>query len=1042
MIRIARSSIGHPRTAVVVWLVLAVALGLVGTQLESRFSPSILVAKGTPSAQAHDLANGYFGDSQLTPIMLTGPAKQIDQQGPTIVAHLRLRGDTTVLSPFDGTPGTDVLRPKPTQATIIASVAKSEEDVIDTALPQIHQAVTNLTKGGVTAHITGQASIDSAVRDETISQTKTAVAIALPVAFLVLMLILRAPIGALAVTGFAATLLPIGYGLTAIAASFIKVDAVAVAGAAIVGLALSVGFGFLVVSRFRERLATSPGDPAGSAHAAVESATGAGRAVLIGGTAMIIGLVLASLLSMPEILNSIGIGAVIMAVVATAGAVSALPALLAMTGPRIEAGSFGTKPWVRQPHGKVRTALPAVLAGAALVGMVALSLPVLDLKAGPPGPKMLPKDNPARVDYEAVARSMGEGWLNPFEIIVAKGGKPITTETYLKALQRYQTTIGKDKQVVNIMGPGMLFANAKDLQGIPNGLNTAAATATKSKKDLVKLIAGLKLATDGVAQLRGGLGAAANGAGQLHGGTGQASSGSGQLASGLSQADAGAQQLKAGAAAAAAGAKDLSAGLALAQHGVISGLPALDNLIRAAQANAEQVASLSNAVASTTADLNSAAGALGNMTTGKQDSAYNAAVSGVQSAAAANQKLAGEIATATQNAQMNAAALSVVKSQVQELEAGIGKLLAGSNQLSAGLAKLSSGNSQLASGISQLDAGGAKLQDGLAQLNTGAGQLAAGLQSGVGPSGQLLAGMNEITGAVVKSRKSIPSTAALEQLKKESPGLFDSGYFVMSALDGAPQASREAASFVVNVDSGGTAGRITVVPKHGASVAATEALYDRLRTSAAAFAKATQSQAAVGGTGANLIDYKTTGLDKLPIVIGALALLTFLTLAIVTRSVLIPAVSVVLSLLTATAAFGVLWMLFGGSDPVLGGSGAIDPVTVIAVSTAILGLAIIYEVFSVQHLHRLIGAGLAMLAVILAFVPAQLTLISQFAIGLAVAVVLDTVVIRAVMIRLGERRGPPGAAAEAASMPEPRFEGPHGVRERPREPELHLTGRH
>ena len=135
MIRIARSSIRRPRTAVALWLVIAVALGLVGTQLESRFSPSILVAKGTPSAQAHDLAEGYFGDSQLTPIMLSGPAKQIDRQGATLVAHLRARGDTAVLSPFDNTPGTDVLRPKPTEATIIASIERSEEYVIDTALP-------------------------------------------------------------------------------------------------------------------------------------------------------------------------------------------------------------------------------------------------------------------------------------------------------------------------------------------------------------------------------------------------------------------------------------------------------------------------------------------------------------------------------------------------------------------------------------------------------------------------------------------------------------------------------------------------------------------------------------------------------------------------------------------------------------------------------------------------------------------------------------------------------------------------------------------
>src|SRR5581483_3279568 len=110
---------------------------------------------------------------------------------------------------------------------------------------------------------------------------------------------------------------------------------------------------------------------------------------------------------------------------------------------------------------------------------------------------------------------------------------------------------------------------------------------------------------------------------------------------------------------------------------------------------------------------------------------------------------------------------------------------------------LSGGNSQLASGIAQLDTGGAQLQDGLRQLNDGAGQLAVGLSSGVGPSGQLLEGMNTITGSVVKARQGIPSTKDLVKLQKEAPGLFDSGYFVLAAIDGAPREARDAAAFVV-----------------------------------------------------------------------------------------------------------------------------------------------------------------------------------------------------------------------------------------------------
>lgn len=1012
MIRIAMRSIRHPRIAIAIWVALAAGLGLLGSQIESKFVPSILVPKGTQSAKAEKLAQSRFGDSQLTPIMLVGPAAQLDKQGPQLVAKLRTRTDTQVLSPWDGTPGSDVLRPRKTAATIVASIAKPEKDVISTVLPEIRSAVDKTVSGPVTAHITGQASIDQAIRDKSLSQTKTAVAVAIPAVFLVLLLLLRAPIAALLVTGFAASLLPVGYGLTTIAASVIRVDAVAAAGAAMVGLALGVGFGLLMVARFRDDLRKEASDPEAAAHGAVEASRSAGRAVLIAGTAMVAAMVIATTLSMTEILNSIGIGATLMAVVAAAGAVGVLPAVLKLTGGRIEAGVFGASFAARQRERlgqhKRFAALPAAAAGAAMVLVIALSVPVLSLNSGPPDAKLLPSSSQARQDYEAVAKVMGPGWLSPFEVVVARNGAPVTTRQFLAKVNAFEKKTAKDKAVTSVLGPGALLGNANELQGVPKGLDTAAATAKSSKKDLKKLIAGLQLATNGVSQLRGGLGAAASGAGQLHGGTGQAYSGSGQLKSGLDQANAGAQQLKDGAAQAAAGARDLASGLSLAKSGVAGGLPAINKLITAVNANANQVAGLSTRAKAPRSQVATAAQELAAMTVGKNDPRYNAVVSALQKAAASDAGLATAIDSAATQAQLNATTVVVVKQQVQDLQAGISKLLAGGNQLSAGLKQLSGGNSDLASGIAQLDAGGAQLQNGLAQLYNGAGQLAAGLGSGIGPSGQLLAGMHTITSSVVKARAGIPSTKDLEKLKKQSPGLFNSGYFVLAALDGAPRASRDAAQFVVNVERGGTAGRITVVPKQGATAAATRALHDRLVESAAAFAKANHAQVAVGGTGSDLVDYRNMGLERLPVVVLALALLTFAMLALVTRSVLVPAAAVVLNLLTATAAFGVLTLLFGGDSPVLGGPGFVDPVTMIAVVTVVLALAIEYEVFALERLRRVSTAGIAMLAVLLPFAPADLVLVRQFAIGMAVAVAIDALVVRRILLRVqGRTQGRP-----------------------------------
>lgn len=996
--RLAQICIRHPRATLATWLVLVLGLGVLGSRIEGQFAPSILVPKGTESARAQKLADSYFGDSVLTPIMLVGPARQLDEQGPALAAKLRARADTRVLSPWDGTPGSDVLRPRKSAATIVAAIEHPEKRVIASSLPQIERTVAASVHAPVAAHITGQASIDRAMRKQTLDDTRIALAIALPALFLILLALTRAPVAAATATAFTMTVLAAGYGLTAICASLIPVDAIAVAGASMVGLALASGFAVLVITRFRDELHAAEPGSARPAAAAAETARSAGRAVLIAATAMVVAMILATTLSMTEILNSIGIGATMMAVVAGAAGVAVLPAALRTLGPRVESGAFGASWGTGKRHTLV---LPAATAVLVVAFMVPLSAPILSLGSGPPDAKLLPADNTARKDYEAVARVMGPGWVSPFEVVVTRSGSPVTTRKFLASLNKFEKRTSHMKGVESVLGPGALVSNANELQGVPNGLNTAAATATKSKKSLKKLIAGLKLATDGVAQVRGGLGAAATGAGQLHGGTGQAYGGSGQLSTGLAQANAGASQLKTGSAQAAAGAKELAGGLELAKTGVAGGLPSIQKLIDAVNSNAKEVKGLAAPATATQGQVDAAAAALAAMTVGRDDPHYTAVVQGLQQAAASNAALSSAIATAGKNAALNALTVEVIKQQVMDLQAGIGKLSKGANQLSAGLNKLSGGNAQLASGISQLDAGGAKLQDGLRQLNDGAGQLATGLSSGVGPSGELLSGMQTITGAVIKSRADIPSTKDLVKLRKEAPGLFDSGYFVLAAIDGAPRPARDAAAFVVNVAHGGYAGRITVVPEQPARSSETRALHARLSEQAAAFAGANHAQAAVGGTGADLVDYRNLGLERLPIVLAALTALGFVVLLAVTRSVGTASLAVLLNLATAGAAFGALALLFGGDTPLLGGPGFVDPVTISAILTVVLALSIDYEVFAVERLRLVTAAGITMLIVVLPFAGSSLTLVREFAIGMVVAVAIDTAIVRPLLTATG-----------------------------------------
>jgi putative drug exporter of the RND superfamily len=1025
MIRLANIASRRPKSVIVAWLVLLAALGFAGTRVERHLSPSILVVKGTESSRAQEIAQSRFGDSVLVPVMLVGPAKQLDRQGPALVSALRARSDARVLSPWDKTAGSEQLRPKPGVATIVTAVERSEKVVANTIEPQIERTVRLHVAAPVKSYVTGQPSIDRAMRHESISTTRTAVLITLPVLFVLCTLLFGSPVLAAAVTFFSGSVLAVGFGLTALTARVIDVDPVALAGAAVVGLALSSAFALMLISRYREEIGRAVGDPSRAprrarALATTRAISGTGRSVLIAGTAVVITMIIATELSTTEILNSVGIGATIMAAVGALAAVAVLPALLTLGGHRIEQLSFlGIGDRVRRhlpsrvPSGIIKH--PLFIGSASLALLLALAAPALNLKSGAPSPQLLPSSNSARQSYEAVAKEMGPGWVTPFEVVVAKREGTITTRKFLKELSAYQQKIATDPAVVSVVGPGQIAGNANDLQGVPKGLNTAAATAKKSKKDLKKLIAGLGQAGGGVAQLRSGLSTAANGAAQLNSGSGQAASGAAQLSTGLNQALAGAQQLKTGSASAASGARQLSAGLGTARKQVGAGLPQLHALVGALGPSVTQLSQLVTSATGVATNVDAASQALDAMTTGKSDPAYQRLAAALAQAKASSAGLANGLGSAMPGVATGYGGLQAVEKQVNDLYAGLVKLHNGATQLSAGNNQIAGGNAELASGLSQLAAGARQLESGLGQLHGGTGQLAGGLSSGVTQSAPLQAGMGEITKAVVHSRAMIPSTRDLEKLKQQSPRLFDSGYFVLAALEGAPTASRQAAGFTVNVERGGAAGRITVVPRWGVNDPRTQALGKRLSASVAAFARATGTQAAIGGNAASLIQYHDVAASKLPGVVIGISVFTLLLILVVTRSLVLPVLAVVLNLATAAASLGVLSLLFSGSNPPLGGPGQLDPVTLISVLTVVFGISQVYAVFVLGRARErydsgdragaafyginrtwaaVTGLSIPMLAGALLFTPALVTNVRELAVGILVAVLLNAVVVR------------------------------------------------
>jgi RND superfamily putative drug exporter len=1036
MLRLARLSVRRPRLSLLAWMLVAVTLSLVGLGVTGSLSPTDTTVAGSQSARAEHLARAQFGPSVLVPILLEGPRASLDRQGPALVRALGVRRDTRVLSAWDGGDVGKQLRAGPEAAMVLAAVARTEEAMVAGVQGQVDRTVERVVAAPVRATVTGTPSLDRAMRDQAIDATRTGLAIALPALLLVLLAVLRAPVAAAALTVLGAGTAFSALGLMTLVGRVIAVDAVAVASACMIGLALGAGYGLLLFRRWRDDGAT-----------AVEST---GRAVLVGGTALVVALLLAPLIADTEILTSIGIGALLCAALGVGAAVVVMPAFLELAGDRATRWSFVAPAPARRAWERLVAAAPvgrrAVPAGAlATAVLAALAIPLLTLETGPPSPSLLPASDGARESFEHVADVMGPGWPTPFNIVVVSRRKPITDAALLRRLDRLQAQIAKDPRVASVTGPGAFAATSKDLGVLPKQLEESSKLLEGGKKDLGRLQRGLGQAGDGVDRLRSGLRDAASGAGRLQGGSGTAQGGAGKLHAGLVRARDGAAQISGGLATALGAARKLRDGAGKALEGagqLTSGLKQASGPVKAGAPIVKQLAADVASGRSAVASASDTATALGaqlaeavSQVQGLPDSpSKQSALGAIASAQTAASGLTGTLQSSAARLSGAAGVATAFSEQVGRLSTGLAALYAGSTQLRSGIAQLHDGNGKLAAGMATLSGGGGELEKGitalrdgagqleagLGQLTGGAGQLATGLTSGIGPSGRLASGLGTAEAKVRGFRGNLPSTEDLERLQRESPGLFTSGYFVLSAIAGATPEQRNQASFVVDLEGGGNAGQITVIARRGIASHDTQALGADLTRRADAFAAATRTEVAVGGPAGALADFRSETASRIwPIVLITAAVVALLLVALL-RTIALPLVAVAFDLLTCAATFGVLALLFGGDDPLLGGPGFLDPMTIIGVFSVVFGLTMVYEV---QLLHRVrealvagedpgaalrrglsstaaagTGAALAMVAAFAGFAGSGLLTVRALGVAVAIAVLLDALVVRPVLL--------------------------------------------
>jgi putative drug exporter of the RND superfamily len=183
--------------------------------------------------------------------------------------------------------------------------------------------------------------------------------------------------------------------------------------------------------------------------------------------------------------------------------------------------------------------------------------------------------------------------------------------------------------------------------------------------------------------------------------------------------------------------------------------------------------------------------------------------------------------------------------------------------------------------------------------------------------------------------------------------------------------------------------------------------------------------ARVGGVGPEDLDFAQAVYGRFPLLVAAIAVITFLLLARAFRSLLLAAKAVLVDLLSIGAVLGavvLVWQQGHGSSAIAGtpGTGALDVFVPLFVFAFLFGLSMDYEVFLLARMReaydrtgsttqavvegvgrtgRLVtSAALILFLAFAALAGAQDTVTKIFATGLGAGILLDATVVRSVLV--------------------------------------------
>jgi len=474
---LGRRVAARPRSAVVVWAFLTAAglalavLGVHGESLFSRLTSGDPGVEGSQSVEGARILDEITAEGVNLTLAVEGAAPTADGVSEALgPLHDSLLADDDVVSVLDPWvvpegPDSDVGRLFTSLDgdgfLVVVTLdpgltADDEAVVVDAVTEELRAAVPDIAAAvpGATGIVGGTPLVLEAITHQVEQDLTTGEAIALPIALVIMVVVFGGFLAAAMPMAGAFASIGVGLGFLLWLSYLVDVDASVVNVVTLLGLGLSIDYGLLIVSRFREELQAAAPPRAGAPRrrsrsdedvevALVTTMATAGRTVAF--SALTVAISIAGLMVFePDILRSIGAAGLAVILIAVATALTLVPALLRLAGRRlVRPGILSTIPGVS--HVLARTAdverdegafsalagrvqrRPGLVAAACVLVLLVLASPVLGLQMRNSGIDLLPEDATQRVFVTRLAESY-PGTASPEVTVLVRASVEETEE--------------------------------------------------------------------------------------------------------------------------------------------------------------------------------------------------------------------------------------------------------------------------------------------------------------------------------------------------------------------------------------------------------------------------------------------------------------------------------------------------------------------------------------------------------------------------------------------------------------------------------------